>query len=196
MSDQWFYAQDNRQQGPVSFDEIRRLVGDGSLRPGDLVWTQTMANWQPAGGVPGLFPPAAVASGPPPVQAPGHPGSDLPPGYGPPPHGVSHGPVHVGYATPASHGYPPAGMGQDAGTRWLLPVGRSGWAIAAGYLGLLSVIPIFAPVALILSLVAISDIRRHPHRHGMGRAIFGLVMGVIFTLVLLAGLFAYAMRHS
>ena len=66
--------------------------------------------------------------------------------------------------------------------RWLLPVGRSGWAIAAGYLGLFSVIPIFAPIALIISIVAIRDIKKNPQRHGMGRAIFGLVMGILGSL--------------
>lgn len=74
-------------------------------------------------------------------------------------------------------------MGDDAGMRLLLPVGRSGWAIAAGYLGLFCLVLIPAPLAIIISLVAIRDIRKskrstHP-KHGMGRAIFGLVMGII-----------------
>jgi hypothetical protein len=63
--------------------------------------------------------------------------------------------------------------------RLLLPVGRSGWAIAAGYMGLLSVLFIFAPFALIFGIVAIVDIKNHPGRHGMGRAIFGIVMSVL-----------------
>ena len=60
--------------------------------------------------------------------------------------------------------------------RLLLPVGRSPWAIAAGYFGLLSVLFVPAPLAVIFALAAIYDIRRHPRKHGMGRAIFGLVM--------------------
>jgi hypothetical protein len=64
----------------------------------------------------------------------------------------------------------------------LLPVGRSLWAIAAGYFGLFSVLMFPAPIAVILGIVAIIDIRKHPERHGMGRAIFGLVMGLLFTL--------------
>lgn len=75
-------------------------------------------------------------------------------------------------------------LGDSAGIRLLLPVGRSGWAIAAGYAGLFSLVLVFAPVALILGMVAVVDIRRHPHKHGMGRAIFGIVMGVIFSVVL------------
>jgi hypothetical protein len=71
----------------------------------------------------------------------------------------------------------------------LLPVGRSAWAIAAGYLGLLSLIVLPAPLALVVSIIAIWDIRRSkssPHpKHGMGRAIFGLVMGVLGTAIIL-----------
>ena len=86
---------------------------------------------------------------------------------------------------PPLSGFAPADLGEDAAMRLLLPVGRSGWAIAAGYAGLLSPLCVFAPVALVLGLVAIWDIRQHPKRHGMGRAIFGVVMGALFSLVLL-----------
>lgn len=75
-------------------------------------------------------------------------------------------------------------IGENAAIRMLLPVGRSPWAIAAGYAGLVSVLPIFAPFALLFGILAIRDIRRHPGTHGMGRAVFGLVMGGIFTILL------------
>jgi len=78
-------------------------------------------------------------------------------------------------------------MGQDAGVRLLLPVGRSMWAIAAGYLGLFAVTLVFAPPALLCGIVAIFDIRKSklgPNpKHGMGRAVFGIVMGSLGTLV-------------
>ena len=61
----------------------------------------------------------------------------------------------------------------------LLPVGRSGWAIAAGYLGLFCLLLLPAPLAIICGVIAIIDIRLHPQRHGMGRAIFGIVMGLL-----------------
>jgi hypothetical protein len=86
---------------------------------------------------------------------------------------------------------PPAAgaIGDDAGMRLLLPVGRSGWAIAAGYLGLFSLIVVPAPLALVVSLIAIRDIRRSQRgpkpKRGMGRAVFGLVMGVLGTALLL-----------
>ena len=83
---------------------------------------------------------------------------------------------------------PQQSIGDNAGVRMLLPVGRSGWAIAAGYLGLFGLIVIPAPLALIVSLIAIFDIRRSKNtakqKHGMGRAIFGLIVGVVGTLIL------------
>jgi len=82
-------------------------------------------------------------------------------------------------------GVRPPDLGEDAMVRMLIPVGRSGWAIAAGYAGLFAVLFFPAPIALVLGLVAIWDIRKHPKRHGMGRAIFGLVMGAVFTLLML-----------
>jgi len=66
----------------------------------------------------------------------------------------------------------------DPAVRLLIPVGRSPWAIASGYLGLVSVLLIFAPFAIITGCIAIYDIRKHPTRHGMVRAIFGILMGV------------------
>lgn len=78
----------------------------------------------------------------------------------------------------------PPDLGQNAVTRMLLPVGRSGLAIAAGYAGLFSLLCFPAPIALILGILAIRDIRRHPEKHGMGRAVFGLVMGILGTAAL------------
>ena len=75
-------------------------------------------------------------------------------------------------------------MGDNSIMRIVLPVGRSLWAIAAGYVGLFSVLLVPAPLALLLGVVAIVDIKRHPKKHGMGRAIFAVVMGVLFTVLL------------
>jgi hypothetical protein len=77
-------------------------------------------------------------------------------------------------------------LGKDPLMRMVMPVGRSGLAIAAGYLGLVSVIPFAAPVALVVGILALRDLRRHPEKHGMGRAIFGVVMGGLFTILLVA----------
>jgi membrane protease YdiL (CAAX protease family) len=72
----------------------------------------------------------------------------------------------------------------DATIRMLLPVGRSGYAIAAGYLGLFSVLLVFAPFALLCGILALKDIRKNTNKHGKGRAIFGIIMGGIFSTVL------------
>lgn len=96
------------------------------------------------------------------------------------------------YAAPSASSIPPpipsGGIGDDAGMRLLIPVGRSGWAIAAGYLGLFSLVLIPAPISLMVSVIAIREIRRSTGtakvKHGMGRAVFGLVMGILGTLAL------------
>jgi predicted acyltransferase len=69
--------------------------------------------------------------------------------------------------------------------RALLPVGRSGWAIAAGYLGLFAFLVVPAPLALLTGLLAVRDIKRHPEKHGMGRAGFGIVIGILGTGLLI-----------
>ena len=78
----------------------------------------------------------------------------------------------------------------NLGMRMLLPVGRSMWAIAAGYLGLFSLLMFPAPFAVIVSMIAIVDIRKSEHsprgpKYGMGRAIFGLVAGLAGSVGLL-----------
>ena len=87
-------------------------------------------------------------------------------------------------------------MGDDRVARMLLPVGRSWWAIAAGYMGLFSLAIIPAPLALILGIIAIIHLRSRPDLHGMGRAVFGIVMGVLGTGgLIMAALFWFAPAH-
>ena len=76
-------------------------------------------------------------------------------------------------------------LGDDPVMRMVLPVGLSGWAIAAGYLGLISVLCVPAPLALITGILAIREISRNPRKHGMGRALLGIVMGSLGTVFLL-----------
>jgi len=66
----------------------------------------------------------------------------------------------------------------------IIPIDRSGLAVAAGYLGLVSILVIFAPIALLLGILAIRDIKKNPEKHGMGRAVFAVIMGGIFTVFL------------
>ena len=177
---QWYFAQNGQQQGPVLESALRQMLATGQLSAGDVVWRQGLPQWVAAGSVPELMPAPAGPGVPPPVPYPA-------PGY--PPQQA----VPLGYAGPQpAYGVPPTDIGQDPGMRWLLPVGRSGWAIAAGYLGLFSFVPFFAPIALIISVVALMDIKKHPQRHGMGRAIFGLVMGILGSALICIMLIALA----
>lgn len=92
------------------------------------------------------------------------------------------------------YGYaPPQSLGDDAALRMLLPVGRSVWAIIAGYLGLFSLFFCFlGPFAVLAGIGAIIDLQRNPKLHGMPRAIFGIVLGIlssaalVFVIVMLA----------
>jgi hypothetical protein len=56
----WFYSVGDTRQGPVTEDDLKRLVADGRLRPSDLVWKDGMPDWVEARTVPVLFPPPKV----------------------------------------------------------------------------------------------------------------------------------------
>jgi len=77
-----------------------------------------------------------------------------------------------------------ADLGDSAAMRMVLPVGRSGLAIAAGYAGLFAFLIVPAPIALVLGFLAIRDLRNNPKKHGMGRAVFGLTVGLAGTALL------------
>lgn len=71
----------------------------------------------------------------------------------------------------------------SATDRMLMPVGRAPSAIAAGYLGLISVLPFAGYFALGVSIYALRVLKKNPELSGRGRAIFGVVMGVIFSII-------------
>jgi hypothetical protein len=84
----WYFASGGQQQGPVSDEQLQRMIQEGNLRREDLVWREGMAAWQPAGEVAGLaFP--SVPSYQPPPPPPAAPAADVspysPPQYQPPP---------------------------------------------------------------------------------------------------------------
>ena len=53
----WHYSTAGRPAGPITHDELIRLIASGGLGPDDLVRGEGMDTWQTAGGVPGLFSP-------------------------------------------------------------------------------------------------------------------------------------------
>jgi uncharacterized RDD family membrane protein YckC len=100
--------------------------------------------------------------------------------------------------SPAAARRPLPPLPVSAGVRssdWLLPTGRSGWAIAAGYLGLFSLLLVPAPFALGAGVLGLRDIRRNPRLGGRGRAIFGIVMGSLFSIALV-GMLALTLTQS
>ena len=69
MHVEWFYAEQGQQKGPVTFEQLQALAGSGELKPTDLVWTNGMPQWAPAGAQAGLFP-AGAHQPPPPDDGP------------------------------------------------------------------------------------------------------------------------------
>lgn len=154
-----FVAQNDQHVGPFEDEAIRAGLRSGQFSPEQLAWREGMPDWV---ALRTLFPDASPADGravPPPLPK----------------------------RQPNQFAQPPR-MEDSAGLRLLLPVGRSGWAIAAGYAGLFALVIVPAPLALVLSLAAIWDIRlsraRGITKYGLGRAIFGLIAGLLGTAVL------------
>lgn len=88
--------------------------------------------------------------------------------------------------------------GRDASTldRMLIPVGRPVSAIAAGYLALFGIIPVFGlPFsigAIICGVVALKAIGQDPQLSGAGRAWFGIIVGGLMTLIGIGCLLIFA----
>jgi len=76
-------------------------------------------------------------------------------------------------------------IADNTAVRMIAPVGRSWLAILAGYAGLSCILIFPSPIAIILGVAAIIDIKLHPEKRGMGRAIFAIVMGILAPLVLM-----------
>jgi hypothetical protein len=81
-----------------------------------------------------------------------------------------------------------AGFGQSptSAVHWILPTGRPWQSIAAGYVAIFAIFlwPL-GPVALGLGIWALVQASRQ-NRHGRGRAIFAVVVGVPATGLSLA----------
>jgi len=78
MADQWYYTRQGQRFGPLSTEQMRQLAQAGQLQQTDLVWTEGITEWTPAGRVPQLFaaaPAAGGAAGAPAVPAAGLPDS-------------------------------------------------------------------------------------------------------------------------
>ena len=83
----------------------------------------------------------------------------------------------------------------DPALRAVIPINTTPLAIAAGYVGLISVLCVPAPLALVLGILALRELKRKPNRDGRYRAVFAIVMGVIFTIPLVALVVALVVRN-
>ena len=103
-----------------------------------------------------------------------NPFADRGPGVGPNP-----------YLTPQTYPPPGSSIGDDVAMRLVIPVGTSGWAIASGYCGLLSLIcPLgfLGVFGIITGVLAFKEIKKKPKLGGKVRAIIGIVLGAIGTV--------------
>lgn len=66
--------------------------------------------------------------------------------------------------------------------RLLFPVGRPFSAIAAGYLGLLSIVPLLNIAAVFSGFYGLGVIRKNPDMVGKWRCYFGIVSGIVFII--------------
>ena len=147
--------------GAFELAQLRQMYTSGVLLPTDHVWTEGMPEWQTLAG---LFPSMS-----PPVLPPRAPG-----------------------VVPAQSAVPPAqSAAPNAVLALVVPIGLSGWAILAGYLGLFSVLILPAPFAILCGVLALKDIRQNPHKLGLVRAWFGIIAGS-FCLLFIVGVFIIA----
>lgn len=74
----------------------------------------------------------------------------------------------------------------------VVPVNVSGLAFIAGYMGFASFFCLPAPLALLLGIIALRDLEKHPAKTGKGRAWFAIVAGAIGSVLLVVGVFVRA----
>lgn len=66
---EWYYSNNGQQAGPVSQDQLAELFRNGTVKPFDLVWNETMTEWTAIGKVE-AFASAAPAPALPSVDSP------------------------------------------------------------------------------------------------------------------------------
>ncbi len=95
-------------------------------------------------------------------------------------------PAAPGYSSPGQGTYGSASGGGEQPSdplHWVVPAGRSWQTIAAGYVGLISLVAFpLGPIAIALGVLGLRAANRQGS-HGRGRAVFGIVAGCIGSLV-------------
>ena len=80
---------------------------------------------------------------------------------------------------------PPEKTTEEKVLEWTVPINRSGWAIAAGYVALFNIpFVILGPISITLGIVGLLDAKKKQKR-GKGRSLFAIIYGAIATAILL-----------
>ena len=209
----WYYARDGQQIGPYETADLQQLVASGTVRGDDLVWTDGMVDWQPAGQVPFLAQsapaytpaPAAPAYAPPPAGypaagyvAPSAGGYPQQPYAGQPHHGQAY-PAQasqLGYATPPSHPYPNYGLGYGGYTNYDNP--HASMARTARLLAFISFAIgtiLLGTVALIMGIIALRGMKRTGNYLNKGSAQTAVGIGCFWWAVVVVVIVAIALSH-
>lgn len=92
-------------------------------------------------------------------------------------------------------GLPPTKkQADDTALSMVVPINVSAWALIAGYLGLFALVAFPAPFAIFAGIMAVRDLKRNPTKHGMGRAVFGIIMGSLGSIALVIILISMAVK--
>jgi hypothetical protein len=102
-------------------------------------------------------------------------------------------PPHAPGPSGPQHGYPGAPRPNQE-LEYVVPVNVSGLAFLAGYMGLAAALCVPAPLALLLGILALKDLEKHPEKSGKGRAWFAIVAGALGTLLLVVGVIVRATK--
>jgi hypothetical protein len=172
---EWFYAVDGQQGGPVSLEQLRRMIEEGAVGARDLVWRDGMGEWMASKKVAELWAAEPAATPPPPVPPPVISSP-------PPPASVLESRVAPRQKLPVetqkfAAQYRQTAASPSAGV-------TSGWAVAAFAVGLMGIFILPAPFAVVFAVLAFREIRRDPGKRGMVLAIIGLVLGVAGSILL------------
>src|SRR4051794_26159931 len=200
----WYYARDGQQVGPYELVDFQQLIAAGTVRGDDLVWTDGMADWQPAARVPAVAP-AASASTPAAYPAPAYypPAGGYPPaGYGAPYAGGYPAPPaypgqqpQLGYASPPSYQTPAYGYGYGYG-QYDTPqasLARTARIVALVSFAVGTVIP--GTVALIMGIIALNGMKRTGNYLNKGSALTAIIIGCCWWALVLIVIVAIALSH-
>ncbi len=183
----WYYEKDNQQAGPVSREELERLLRGGTISATNLVWNQDMPDWKPAGETLGIddIPALSPADSPAPDQlTQGAPSSPLTTTSEP----LSAAPAQTAPPSPSFSQGP--GLAPSTGT---VPrdSGAGSLAIWSFVLSLVGffVCPFLAQIpAVICGHLALSRIKNSPGpTEGKGLALAGVIIGYAGMLLWIVG---------